>query len=125
MSLNFADKCFCIKCCDLNKDCDDCNVLVPSNSPLNRLYDSIQALSVFQVSDFGLSRIHIGERTIATQTYGTVTHMPPELLSEGRLSKAADVCKLSRPQQATFRCTVSCKSTSDVEKVCQTQSSML
>ena len=44
-----------------------------------------------QVSDFGLSRIHIGERTVATQTYGTVTHMPPELLAEGRLSKAADV----------------------------------
>ncbi len=46
-----------------------------------------------QVSDFGLSRIHIGEKTVATQTYGTVTHMPPELLSEGRLSKAADVCE--------------------------------
>ena len=30
---------------------------------------------------------------MATQTYGTVTHMPPELLSEGRLSKAADVCE--------------------------------
>jgi len=47
------------------------------------------------VSDFGLSRIHIGEKTVATQTYGTVTHMPPELLSEGRLSKAADVCESS------------------------------
>jgi len=32
---------------------------------------------------------------VATQTYGTVTHMPPELLSEGRLSKAADVCEPS------------------------------
>ena len=26
-----------------------------------------------------------------TRTYGTVTHMSPELLLEGRLSKAADV----------------------------------
>ena len=28
---------------------------------------------------------------IETTTYGTVTHMPPELLSEGKLSRAADV----------------------------------
>lgn len=56
--------------------------------------DRYHILLCMQVSDFGLSRIHIGERTIATQTYGTVTHMPPELLSEGRLSKAADVCEL-------------------------------
>lgn len=26
-----------------------------------------------------------------TKTYGTVTHMPPELLLEGKLSKSADV----------------------------------
>ena len=34
-----------------------------------------QALIYEQVSDFGLSRIHIGERTVATQTYGTVSHI--------------------------------------------------
>ena len=28
---------------------------------------------------------------VETTTYGTVTHMPPELLSEGKLSRAADV----------------------------------
>ncbi len=28
---------------------------------------------------------------IETTTYGTVTHMPPELLSDGKLSRAADV----------------------------------
>ena len=28
---------------------------------------------------------------IETSTYGTVTHMPPELLTDGRLSRAADV----------------------------------
>jgi len=35
--------------------------------------------------------VHAGHKTVATQTYGTVTHMPPELLMENRLSKAADV----------------------------------
>ncbi len=28
---------------------------------------------------------------IETSTYGTVTHMPPELLTDGRLTRAADV----------------------------------
>jgi hypothetical protein len=58
---------------------------------------SLADICAVQVSDFGLSRIHIGEKTVATQTYGTVTHMPPELLAEGRLSKAADVCEPSPP----------------------------
>ena len=44
-----------------------------------------------QVSDFGLSRVFTGSTGIATETYGTVTHMPPELLSEGRLTRGADV----------------------------------
>jgi serine/threonine protein kinase len=44
------------------------------------------------VSDFGLSRSVADEDgVIATRCYGTVTHMPPELLLEGRMSKAADV----------------------------------
>ena len=30
------------------------------------------------------------QTSISTGTYGTVTHMPPELLTTGRLSKAAD-----------------------------------
>jgi len=46
---------------------------------------------VAKVADFGLSRSHTGHRTVATVTHGTVTHMPPELLIENRLSKAADV----------------------------------
>lgn len=43
-----------------------------------------------QVGDFGMSRF---QEAIAvnTTTYGTVTHMPPELLMEGKLTKAADV----------------------------------
>jgi hypothetical protein len=45
-----------------------------------------------QVSDFGLSRLVSNEApVIQTRTYGTVTHMPAELLIEGKMSKAADV----------------------------------
>ena len=43
-----------------------------------------------QVADFGLSR-QASSSTVDTDTYGTVTHMPPELLMEGKLTKSADV----------------------------------
>lgn len=43
-----------------------------------------------KVADFGLSRL-ASVSTVATETYGTVTHMPPELLSKGLLSKSSDV----------------------------------
>lgn len=47
-----------------------------------------------QVSDFGLSRVLAGNRKeIKTQTFGTVTHMPPELLSKGILSPSAGVAE--------------------------------
>ncbi len=45
---------------------------------------------MLQVSDFGLSRVLEGE-SCYTKTYGTVTHMPPELMLNGCLSKASDV----------------------------------
>lgn len=45
-----------------------------------------------KVADFGLSRVlAAGVERISTRTYGTVTHMPPELLLSGVLSKSADV----------------------------------
>ncbi|KAK9865060.1 hypothetical protein WJX84_008297 [Apatococcus fuscideae] len=43
-----------------------------------------------KVSDFGLSRV-LDEDTYYTKTYGTVTHMPPELMLHGSLSRATDV----------------------------------
>ncbi|WIA08911.1 hypothetical protein OEZ85_008329 [Tetradesmus obliquus] len=47
---------------------------------------------VAKISDFGLSRLVSNEApVIQTRTYGTVTHMPAELLIEGKMSKAADV----------------------------------
>lgn len=42
-----------------------------------------------KIADFGLSRVQIS--TQQTKTYGTITHMPPELLEEEILSTAADV----------------------------------
>lgn len=42
------------------------------------------------VSDFGLSRICNDTDGKHTQTVGTVTHQPPELLMEGMLTPAAD-----------------------------------
>lgn len=43
-----------------------------------------------KVSDFGLSRDMGRSTAVETRTYGTVTHMPPELLTSGSLTKAAD-----------------------------------
>ena len=45
-----------------------------------------------QIADFGMSRI-TEKKTDPTDTItmGTVTHMPPELLMEGKLSPSADV----------------------------------
>jgi len=44
-----------------------------------------------KLADFGLARDLSRQSRIATRTYGTITHMAPELLMEGHLSKAADV----------------------------------
>jgi serine/threonine protein kinase len=44
-----------------------------------------------RVADFGLSRTMSLTQSIVTQTTGTLTHMPPELIREGRMSLAADV----------------------------------
>jgi serine/threonine protein kinase len=44
---------------------------------------------IAKVADFGLGRDKLAE-PVNTHTYGTVTHMPPELLIQGDLSKACD-----------------------------------
>jgi serine/threonine protein kinase len=43
-----------------------------------------------KIADFGLSR-QLKAQTISTATYGTVTHMPPELMLQQKLTTAADV----------------------------------
>jgi len=68
----------------LHADLNGNNVLMHRPSKTS---DTVTA----KVSDFGLSRVHADKRPVATMTHGTVTHMPPELLLENRLSKAADV----------------------------------
>lgn len=45
-----------------------------------------------KIADFGLSRVlDMTESHLYTQTYGTLAYMPPELLSEGKLTQSADV----------------------------------
>mmetsp|Transcript_19044 Transcript_19044/g.32598 ORF Transcript_19044/g.32598 Transcript_19044/m.32598 type:complete len:905 (+) Transcript_19044:39-2753(+) len=46
---------------------------------------------VAKVADFGLSRALEARTRITTRNYGTITHMPPELLTDGLLTKATDV----------------------------------
>ena len=46
---------------------------------------------VAKVSDFGLAQELAVDASLVTQTYGTVTHMPVELVCDGTLTAAADV----------------------------------
>ncbi|KIZ03647.1 Mitogen-activated protein kinase kinase kinase [Monoraphidium neglectum] len=64
------------------------NVLLTSASP-----DAALAARGFtaKVSDFGLARVMDQGSRIETATYGTLTHMAPEVLEHGIVSKAADV----------------------------------
>lgn len=43
------------------------------------------------MADFGLAQLVGVDEYVRTSTYGTVTHMPPELLREGKVSQAVDV----------------------------------
>lgn len=44
-----------------------------------------QSLISVKIADFGLSRMMGEEATAQTQTLGTISYMPPELISSGRL----------------------------------------
>ena len=62
-----------------------CSVLLAASDSDRRKYIS-------KVSDFGLSRVLQNNKNHSkTQTFGTVTHVPPELLSKGTLTTKADV----------------------------------
>ena len=60
------------------------NILLTASSEDSRGFTS-------KISDFGLSRLCTTNTEIETKTSGTVTHAPPELLSDGHLSQAGDV----------------------------------
>ncbi|KAL3138629.1 hypothetical protein ABBQ32_006391 [Trebouxia sp. C0010 RCD-2024] len=67
----------------LHGDLTGSNILLTSSCKDSRAF-------TVKVADFGLSR-QAESQTVDTDTYGTVTHMPPELLMEGKLTKSADV----------------------------------
>ncbi|GLC39870.1 hypothetical protein PLESTF_000919300 [Pleodorina starrii] len=67
----------------LHGDLTGTNVLLAASDRDGRHFSA-------KVADFGLSRVLQGE-AVTTRSYGTVTHMCPELLVDGLLSKAADV----------------------------------
>ncbi|KAK9915712.1 hypothetical protein WJX75_003037 [Coccomyxa subellipsoidea] len=67
----------------LHGDLSGGNILLTSSSKDHRKFTC-------KVADFGLSRV-LSQEAISTGTFGTVTHMPPELLTTGRLSKSVDV----------------------------------
>jgi serine/threonine protein kinase len=54
------------------------------------------------VSDFGLARVVAGE--VTTSTFGTCSHMAPELMTEGILGKAADVWSFGVIAWEMYRC---------------------
>lgn len=61
-------------------------------TPQHVLKLCIRCSRAAQVADLGLARVlEPGEGVVTTQTYGTVSHMPPELLVSGLLSRQADV----------------------------------
>ncbi|KAL4525465.1 hypothetical protein Ndes2437A_g03925 [Nannochloris sp. 'desiccata'] len=66
----------------LHSDLSSNNVLLCSSDKDGRGFTA-------KVTDFGLSRI--SNREITTKTVGTVSHMPPELLVDGVMTKAGDV----------------------------------
>ncbi|GFR53121.1 hypothetical protein Agub_g15837 [Astrephomene gubernaculifera] len=71
----------------------DKNILhgdLTGNNVLLTASDRDERHFVAKVADFGLSRVLAGE-AVTTRSYGTITHMCPELLIDGLLSKAADV----------------------------------
>ncbi|CAL5221171.1 g3314 [Coccomyxa viridis] len=71
----------------LHGDLKGGNVLMKSTS----MYDDPRGF-VCKLGDFGLSRVLEHNSThVSTNTYGTVSYCAPELLKEGKLTKAADV----------------------------------
>jgi serine/threonine protein kinase len=62
--------------------------LTPSNVLLTSATKDLRRWTC-KVCDFGLAKHAGGAKELQSTSFGTVTYMPPELLSEGKLSKAA------------------------------------
>ena len=58
-----------------------------------------------KLADFGLSRMLDMDMThISTHTYGTISYMPPELLSQGKMTRAADVYSFGMLSESNMFC---------------------
>lgn len=69
----------------LHGDLKSANVLLKSTTTDPRGF-------LCKLADFGLSRVLDLDMThISTKTYGTISYMPAELLSQGKMTKQADV----------------------------------
>lgn len=69
----------------LHGDLKGANVLLKSTATDPRGF-------MCKLADFGLSRVLDLDMThISTHTYGTISYMPPELLSHGKMTRACDV----------------------------------
>lgn len=68
----------------LHGDLTGNNVLLHASTKDRRMFEAM-------IADFGLSRPLDIMSTLDTGTYGTVSHMPPELIIDGQLTTAADI----------------------------------
>ena len=58
-----------------------------------------------KLADFGLSRVLDMDAThISTKTYGTISYMPAELLSQGKLTRSADVYSFAMLSECAVAC---------------------
>ena len=58
-----------------------------------------------KLADFGLSRVLSADAShLTTHSFGTVTHMPPELLRDGIFSRAADVYSFAMISKCPWPC---------------------
>ncbi len=61
-----------------------------------------------KLADFGLSRVLDMDAThISTKTYGTISYMPAELLSQGKLTRSADVYSFAMLSECAAACSSS------------------
>ena len=65
--------------------------LVPTPGLICTFFLPILSFSC-RLTDFGLARmLELNKSHVSTKSFGTIPYMPPELLSAGRMSRAADI----------------------------------
>ena len=85
----------------LHGDLKGANVLLKSTATDPRGF-------MCKLADFGLSRVLDLDMThISTHTYGTISYMPPELLSQGKMTRACDVYSFGMLSESHSRCKMS------------------